>query len=182
MFLTVAEFSKRAGIDKKRVYKDWETKLKDYTAVKGGTKMIDEEAIKIYRSTEEASAQTKGPEKEEVNTREEAHKERQENISTNEGPDKKDDYNVIIEELRNIIRDKEAEINDLKEQAKEAQKRIDAKDEQIREDTKRFTETIQGQIILIGQQQERIKLLEAPEAEKKGFFKRLFSKKKEDSL
>ena len=33
MFLTVAEFSKRAGISKKKVYDDWGKKLKNYTKI-----------------------------------------------------------------------------------------------------------------------------------------------------
>ena len=183
MYLTVAEFSKRAGINKKKVYDDWEKKLKGYTKTENGTKMIDEEAIKIYRSAEEASAQTVKPQEDIANSAQEAHKETQTNTSKSKSPEKKTDNDILIEELRQIIRDKEAEIKELKEQAEETQKRIDDKDAQIREETKRFTDTIQAQIMLIGQQNERIKLLEAPQEKKQGFFKRLFKgKEKGDSL
>ena len=128
MFLTVAEFSKRAGISKKKVYDDWGKKLKNYTKIENGTKMIDEEAIKIYRSTVEASAQKEGPQEEQTNNTQGADKEKQTITSETKSPEKKTDNEILIEELREIIRAKETEIKELKEQAEEAQKRIDAKD------------------------------------------------------
>ena len=180
MLLTVAEFSKRAGIPKKKVYDEWNTKLKDYTTIQNGTKMIDEEAIKIYRSIVMPEGQEAEGQRTQEEGTQEAHKETQENIGDKQIPTVKTASDILIEELREIIRGKEAEIEELKEQTKEAQRRIDEKDAQIREENKRFTETIQGQMIIIGRQQEQIKLLEAPKQEKKrGFFSRLFGKKEE---
>lgn len=182
MLLTVAEFSKRAGVAKKKIYDDWNTRLKDYTTIQNGTKMIDEDAIKIYRPIVVSQGQEAEGQRIKQDSTQEAHKETQGNIRKTQIPVSKTANDILIEELREIIRGKETEIEELKEQAKEAQRRIDEKDEQIREENKRFTETIQGQLIIIGRQQEKIQLLEAPKQEKDkkiGFFRRLFGKKEE---
>ena len=201
MLLTVAEFSKKTGVSKKRLYDDANGKLKPFIVLENGIKKIQEEAIAIYGISEATTSIAQ-----------------EQHIEEKKQPQAPESYNnaiasaTKIAELEATLKGKEAligileaTIEEQKAEAKRTQEKIDEKDREIKENTERFQELLRNSQILIAQQQEQIKRIEAakeevkPEAEanideeaeediaedeeeKIGFFSKLFGKRKKKKL
>ena len=163
MLLTVAEFSKRTGVSKKRLYSDLNGRLKPYMVLENGIKKIQEEAIVIYGITQ---ATTNIPQEQHT----EEKKQPQAIVNNNEAiasATKIAELEATLKGKEALIGMLEATIEEQKAEVKRTQEKIDEKDKEIRENTERFQELLRNSQILIAQQQEQIKRIEAAKEEVK---------------
>lgn len=147
-YLSIKEFSNKAGVSKQAIYKQLETRLKSYTKTENGRKLISNEALALFNQSQPDSQPDGQPESkpiqpESTQNQPSSQPESQsieQRESTQSQPESQSNNQILLEMIRTI-----------QEELEKKDKQLEAKDKQIEELHKNLAEALQlvkGQQVL----------------------------------